>query len=110
MFRAANRYYRFDIEDVIESIQIAQYKEGDFIDWHTDTGNTADTRKITITTLLSRREDDAGQLEICPPIRDSKQHQGDAVIFPSYTPHRVTGQRLGERWSLTAWAHGKPFC
>lgn len=38
-----------------------------------------------------------------------ERKKGLAVFFPSYILHEVTPVTKGERYSLVAWVHGKPF-
>ena len=38
-----------------------------------------------------------------------KRDLGYAVIFPSWTLHKVTAMKKGERWSLVSWIAGPNF-
>ena len=114
---AANRdAFHFDLSDFAESPQVARYdaaREAHF-DWHSDIGATAlaAKRKLTIVVQLSDPAAyDGGTLDLRP---DSTLHaaptvQGSAILFPSFTLHRVTPVTRGTRWSLTLWAHGPAF-
>lgn len=35
--------------------------------------------------------------------------QGEAICFPSWTPHRVTPIEWGVRHALAVWVHGPQF-
>ncbi len=113
----ANREaYNFDLSDFAESPQVARYtaeREGHF-DWHSDIGAgvLAARRKLTIVVQLSDPADyDGGTLELRPDstIRQAPTTRGTAIIFPSFTLHRVTPVSRGIRWSLTLWSHGPAF-
>jgi PKHD-type hydroxylase len=113
----ANRAaFGFDLTEFAESPQVARYgaeRAGHF-DWHSDigAGALAARRKLTIVVQLSDPADHAGgELELWPDShpRAVPRQQGLAVVFPSFTLHRVTPVTLGTRWSLTLWSHGPAF-
>ncbi len=113
----ANRdAFSFDLTDFAESPQVARYtaeRAGHF-DWHTDigAGALAARRKLTIVVQLSGPADYAGgTLELRPDsnLRQAPTATGTAIIFPSFTLHRVTPVTQGTRWSLTLWSHGPAF-
>ena len=113
----ANRdSFGFDLTEFAESPQVARYDaaQAAHFDWHSDigAGALAQKRKLTVVLQLSRPEDyDGGALELRPDssIRTAPRAQGTAVIFPSFTLHRVTPLSAGLRWSLTLWSHGPAF-
>ena len=113
----ANRdAFHFDLTDFAESPQVARYgaeREAHF-DWHSDigAGALAAKRKLTIVVQLSNPTDyDGGTLELRPDanITQTPRDKGTAVLFPSFTLHRVTPVARGTRWSLTLWSHGPAF-
>ncbi len=113
----ANREsFNFELTDFAESPQVARYtaeRIGHF-DWHSDigAGPLAARRKLTIVVQLSDPQDyQGGSLELRPDstIRQSPTAQGTAILFPSFTLHRVTPVSQGTRWSLTLWSHGPAF-
>jgi PKHD-type hydroxylase len=112
----ANRGFGFDLTDFAERIQVAHYCADDagHFDWHSDTGTgeLAAKRKLTLVVQLSLADDyDGGLLQVWQgnqPV-DASQAIGNATIFPSFSLHRVTPVRRGERWSLTTWVHGPQF-
>lgn len=95
-----------------EPIQIAKYEsaEKDFYDWHPDLGDGATrTRKLSVAILLSEPGTfEGGGLEIfgTPPVPVSQNERGTAIVFPSYTYHRVLPVTQGVRHSAVCWLHG----
>jgi PKHD-type hydroxylase len=114
--RANREAFDFALTDFAESAQLARYgaeREGHF-DWHSDigAGAVAARRKLTMVVQLSEPlAYSGGLLEIWPDghVRQAAAARGTAVVFPSFTLHRVTPVTTGERWSLTIWAHGPAF-
>ena len=113
----ANREsFGFDLTDFAESPQVARYtalREGHF-DWHSDIGAglLAAKRKLTVVVQLSDPATyQGGTLELRPDStrREAPRTLGTAIIFPSFTLHRVTPITAGTRWSLTLWSHGPAF-
>lgn len=105
--------YRFDLMGFYEDIQIAEYGEGDFFDWHTDfSAGLSSTRKLSLSVQLSEPDAYEGgdlqfminQNEVCAP-----KTPGTVVIFPSYVLHRVTPITSGKRRSMVGWVTGVPF-
>ena len=115
--REANRdVFGFDLQSFSESAQVARYgaeREGHF-DWHSDIGDgpLARQRKLTMVVQLSTPDAyEGGRLEVMPSAhaQEASMGQGDATIFPSFLLHRVTPVTMGQRQSLTIWAHGPAF-
>jgi len=105
------RFFCVDISYIEGSIQIARYDSSDqgFYDWHTDFGDIAPRRKISITVQLSRPEDyDGGELELFfrSPPASMDRTRGAFIAFPSFAVHRVAPVTRGTRWSLVAWICG----
>ena len=110
---ALNRqYFCVDISYIEGSIQLARYDSANqgFYDWHTDFGDLAPGRKISITVQLTDpSEYDGGDLELffrSPPHKMDRT-RGAFIAFPSFVVHRVTPVTRGTRWSLVAWVCGK---
>jgi len=105
------RFFGVDISGIQGKVQLARYDACDegFYDWHTDFGELAPMRKISITIQLSDPADyDGGDLELLyrnEPFRCDKT-RGLAVAFPSFVLHRVAPVTRGTRWSLVAWITG----
>ncbi len=105
--------YNFDLLGFYEPIQIAEYTEGDFFDWHMDfTNESASNRKLSISIQLSEPSAyEGGDLEfmvntkhICAP-----KTPGTVIVFPSFIQHRVTPITKGSRRSVVGWVNGAPF-
>lgn len=105
--------YRFDLMGFYESIQIAEYGQGDFFDWHSDFSvGHASTRKLSLSVQLSESSDyEGGDLEFMINTNHVKapRTKGTVVIFPSFVYHRVTPITSGTRRSMVGWVTGNPF-
>ncbi len=90
----------------IENIQYTKYKEGDYYDWHIDSGHDyASFRDISGTIELSPPEDfEGGELCFFPTENHSTAKQGTLIIFPSTMAHKVKPVTSGIRRSLVVWA------
>ena len=114
---AANRqHFQFDLTEFAERIQVALYDadQAGHFDWHVDigAGAFAARRKLTLVAQLSDRASYSGgtlDLNATGQIATSGTGQGDAILFPSFVPHRVTAVSSGVRFSLTTWVHGPAF-
>jgi PKHD-type hydroxylase len=42
-------------------------------------------------------------------IKTPRCEEGSIIVFPSYTPHRVTPVTKGIRYSVVTWFVGPPF-
>jgi PKHD-type hydroxylase len=108
---ANEKYYQFDLVGCLEPLQFTEYEqEGDHYTWHMDHGpGRLSIRKLSVCVELSSKKDyEGGLLEMIygPDPFCSTQTQGSAIIFPSYTLHRVQPLISGKRYSLVAWANG----
>ena len=114
---AANRqHFQFDLTAFAERIQIAQYAsdQAAHFDWHIDigVGPFAEKRKLTLVAQLSDPANYSGgclELNASGQVSSCANAQGDAILFPSFVPHRVTEISNGLRFSLTTWVHGPAF-
>jgi PKHD-type hydroxylase len=105
------RSFCVDIDGIRDHIQIARYDAADqgFYTWHTDFGDIAPTRKVSITVQLSDPADyDGGDLELMfrEEAHRADRTRGAIIAFPSWLLHRVTPVTRGARWSLVAWISG----
>lgn len=109
----ANQYYRFDLNGFYEPLQLAEYSEGDFFDWHLDFGTGASSnRKLSLTIQLSEADDyEGGDLEfrINNKVVKAPRERGTVLIFPSFIMHRVTKITKGKRRSVVGWVSGVPY-
>ena len=110
-----SEWYDFELEK-IEKIQFTYYnsEEQGCYKAHVDPLNweMPHNRKLSFVMQLSKPEEyEGGELLLHvghePAIIEKKQ--GMAIFFPSYILHEVTPVTKGERYSLVAWVHGKPF-
>jgi len=94
-----------EISDVIHKFKFAEYKIGDYFDWHTD--NSPSYTNGVITTIIELNDNYVGgSFEIknsngeLIPIENKK---GSLYIFDSGLLHRVTEIQSGVRYSLSNW-------
>ncbi len=114
---AANRqHFQFDLTEFAERVQVAFYDAGQLghFDWHIDigAGTFAAKRKLTLVAQLSDPSSYSGgylELNATGQFEVAGAAQGDAVLFPSFVPHRVAEVTKGNRYSLTTWVHGPAF-
>lgn len=113
----ANReHFGFDLTEFAERTQVALYEadNASHFDWHSDigAGAFASKRKLTLVAQLSDPSDYTGgtlELNSTGQTECAGTVQGDAILFPSFMPHRVTELTSGRRYSLTTWVHGPAF-
>ena len=93
------------VSDFIHRFKFAEYKIGDYFDWHTDNSKSYTTG--VITTVIQLNDDyTGGYFEIKDsddksiPIQNKK---GSLYIFNSGLLHRVTKIESGLRYSLSNW-------
>ena len=117
--------WNFDLE-FIEAVQLCDYHEGDFYNWHIDSFDNPYqyhpekpyNRKVSVTIFLNDPEEYEGgefDLETRGPNWDGdrfktfKLPKGSMIVFPSYMWHRVRPVTSGVRKSLVLWIQGPPF-
>jgi len=98
-------YKNIETSNKFES-QLLLYREQDAgnFDLHQDVFYSQDeVRKLSMSILIT---DDftGGELEIMGEVMEIQK--GDAVIFPSFLPHRVLPVKTGSRLSLVSWLYG----
>lgn len=105
--------YKFDISGFQTRLQLTRYSEGEFYHWHTDSGKgKLSVRKLSITVQLTdETEYEGGELQFLTSkdILSAPKEKGTAIIFPSYTAHRVQPVTSGTRKSIVGWIAGPPF-
>ena len=108
-----NERYGFSLNGFYEPLQLAEYVEGDFFDWHLDFGvGENSNRKLSISVQLSDPSAYEGgtlQFMINNKTIDAPREQGTIIIFPSFIMHRVTPVTKGTRRSIVAWVSGPPY-
>jgi predicted 2-oxoglutarate/Fe(II)-dependent dioxygenase YbiX len=109
-------YYRFRLTS-LKDMQLIEYKEKCFFDWHIDIAgkdSVACTRKINTVVFLSEPDDYEGgkltfNLAKVEGMKEIEQEQGTMVFFPSYRAHRVETITKGTRYSLSTIFNGNSF-
>lgn len=117
---ANNQYWRFVITGLMEPIQFLRYEAAQAPEqlnghygWHQDFG--ADymvNRKLSMVVQLSDPAAYKGcRLHLMTHNEWEAPYvgQGDAILFPSWTPHRVLPIEEGRRYALAIWVHGPRF-
>lgn len=101
-----DRMFKFEIMGH-ESLQLAEYSQGEHYDWHLDLGPGANAkRKLSASIQLTDPDTyDGGDLEFWGGAV-AERRQGTLVMFPSYMLHRVKPVTRGVRKSLVAWSFG----
>ena len=107
------QFFNFDLFGLAEGFQFTKYNApSGFYGSHIDKRLNSAVRKLSVTIQLSSDEDyEGGQLALQfgkdPELMDTAQ--GKLIAFPSYVLHEVKPVTKGTRYSLVAWATGKPF-
>lgn len=113
-------HFRFDLHGLWQNINYLRYDEAKteseipgHYDWHQDFGGgESSQRKLSVVIQLSKPEDyDGCRLHLHNEREFDPGHvqQGDMVIFPSWTVHRVTPITRGRRRALVSWVSGPPL-
>lgn len=106
-------YYYYDLVGFNEPLQLTEYGQDGFFDWHLDFGPGANsTRKLSLTVQLSDPEEYEGgdlQFRINQNEVSAPKKKGTAIVFPSFIMHRVAPVTKGTRRSIVGWIHGIPF-
>ncbi len=108
---ANTKNFHFSLVGFLEKIQFTEYTtEGSHYEWHMDYGaGSFSKRKLSLTIQLSDPGSyEGGNLELFYKLQPivAQRTRGTAILFPSYTMHRVTPITRGERYSLVLWASG----
>lgn len=116
---ANDEYYRFQLTGLTEPLGYLKYtpatdtKPAGHYDWHQDFGGGPySTRKLSLIIQLSNADEyDGCELNLCNegPWTVQYKNAGDAIMFPSWTPHYVTPITRGVRKALVLWVHGEQF-
>jgi PKHD-type hydroxylase len=114
------QYFEFDLVGLIEPVQFLKYtvaneeKPDGHYTWHVDFGEGAmSTRKLSMVIQLSPPAAyDGCEFSMMGDRglqRLDYRGQGDAFVFPSWTPHMVGPITRGVRYALVCWIHGPRF-
>jgi len=120
----ANNNWNFDY-DAIEDLQFTTYGPEQHYNWHADQRSVPYTdadkylqgkiRKISFSVLLNHDyEGGEFEFELGLPHEENRTElcqvkTGEAIVFPSFTYHRVRPVTKGKRYSLVGWICGKPY-
>lgn len=110
-------HFRLTLSGIVEPVGYLKYKAASdtqpvagHYNWHQDFGGGPfSTRKLSLVVQLSRPEEYDGcrlMLFNDGPWEVPYVNAGDAILFPSWTPHCVTDITRGERRALVVWVHG----
>jgi PKHD-type hydroxylase len=107
-FAPRKNVWNLALSEITEPIRVQRYGRGDYSDVHTDYNYTdCDFSKLTIVIpLVDPHEWEGGALQIGNSLAIPRLRRGDAVVFPSFTPHRVSRVLRGTRIILSAWVSG----
>jgi PKHD-type hydroxylase len=104
------QHFAMELFGFTEPLQISEYGEGSFFDWHMDMGNGKNSvRKLSFVVQLSDPRDyEGGNLEIMsgPQPYAFPRTRGAMILFPSFVMHRVTPVTSGTRMSAVGWIGG----
>lgn len=113
VLEANKSLYNFNLAGFTEGLQLAEYANGAFFDWHQDSGRDAfSIRKLSIVVQLTDGKSyEGGDLEFIysREAQRAVRTRGALILFPSYVVHRVTPLTAGVRHSLVGWVSGPPF-
>lgn len=115
---ANQAYFRFDLTGLLEGIQFLKYEvmedgpNGHYL-WHQDFGGgRSSNRKLSVVVNLSDPASYEGcRLELFNERAWESPYigRGEAICFPSWTPHQVTEITRGTRYALAIWVGGPQF-
>lgn len=114
VLKANRENFKYDISGFDnEMMQYTSYSEGEYYNWHTDSGLLSEDphqRKLSIIVQLSDPSDyrggevqimsEDGSMMVLPKVR------GSVIVFDSRTRHRVRKVESGVRKSLVGWVVG----
>ncbi len=111
---ANNSIWKFNLHSILDSIQYTEYyANGGHYGWHTDIGpGSISHRKVSITIQLSGPDEyEGGDFDLWygSEFMTMEKKKGSAILFPSFTLHRVTPVTKGVRRSLVLWVGGEAY-
>ena len=105
--------YRYDLNGFMQELQLTNYADGEFFDWHMDFhAGEISHRKLSVTVQLSDADSYEGgdlQFMINNRVEDAPRRKGSVIVFPSFIMHRVTKITAGKRNSIVGWLSGPPY-
>ena len=110
---ANDQVYKFAVDGIIaqDHPQIIKYTKKGFYDWHNDLNPAFNTRKLTFIINLSHPDEcEGGKLEFLnSDTSELFNQQGAIIIFPSFTAHRITPVKKGNKSIVIGHIHGSTF-
>ena len=108
-------HFGFDLFQLTGSkiLNYNTYKENEEYTWHIDATMDSPVRDIKLTCLLNCSEENYEGGDLCLfrdesiKIKDFKP--GCAIVFPSFTNHKVEKVISGSRATLAIWMNGPKF-
>ena len=115
IFTANTNYYGFDLFQLTGSkiLNYNTYNINEEYSWHIDATMQSPVKDIKLTCLLNCSETDYKGGDLClfrereVLIKDFKP--GSAIVFPSFTSHKVEKIISGSRATLAIWMNGPKF-
>lgn len=111
--QANTNRFKFELKGFQTELQLANYGTEDFFEWHMDFGaGDVSNRKLSISVQLSDPDEYEGgdlQFMINHNVFTAPREKGTAIIFPSFSLHRVTRITRGSRKSIVGWIAGPPY-
>ena len=113
---ANNNNFGFDLHPLTSHkiLNYNNYKQNEEYSWHIDATSRSPISDIKLTCLLNLSEENytGGELVLfkgkeieCKEFNES----GSAIVFPSFTNHKVNKLLSGERNTLAIWMTGPKF-
>ena len=109
-------YFGFDLNPITSQQRLNYniYKKGTEYSWHIDSSAKNPVKDIKLTALLNLSEEpyEGGELVLFKTweiICREFNEPGSAIIFPSFTNHKVTKIVSGSRNTLAIWMSGPKF-
>ena len=109
-------YFGFDLHPVTSQKRLNYniYKKGTEYNWHIDAVSKNPVRDIKLTALLnlSEKNYEGGELVLFKTweiVCKEFNEPGTAIIFPSFTNHKVNKVTTGSRNTLALWMSGPKF-
>ena len=112
---ANTNHFGYDLFQIPPSkiINYNTYNIGEEYSWHIDASMKSPTRDIKLTCLLNCSEEnyEGGDLYLFRDgeVKIKNFNPGSALIFPSFTNHKVEKITSGSRATLAIWIEGPKF-
>ncbi len=112
---ANTNHFGYDLFQIPPSkiINYNTYNVGEEYTWHIDASMKSPTRDIKLTCLLNCSEEnyEGGDLYLFRDgeVKVKNFNPGSAVVFPSFTNHKVEKITSGSRATLAIWIEGPKF-